>query len=168
MGLTVQETKRELTELFQHFHRERFVSDTPPDGITPNEARTLMVIDACATEGEHVRPGHVAERLRATPSAISQTLKALEEKNLIERHRAQGDFRAITLELTERGRAATKAARIMRDKHMDEALSYLGPEDAEHLVRILKKMLAYHEQKPCECAPNITSEDDCEGDAPCV
>lgn len=165
---TVQETKRELTELFQLFHRDRLTSETPPDGITPNEARTLMFIGMCTAHGESVRPGQIAERMRTTPSAISQTLKALEEKNLIERHRASGDFRTITLELTERGRAVTESARALRDRHMDEMLAYLGPEDAAHLVRILKKITAFHGSSECECAARDPRKNDHEGGAPCA
>ncbi len=168
MAPTVQETKRELTELFQRFHRERFLSETPPDGITPSEARTLMVIDAFAAQGETVRPGQVAERMRATPSSVSQTLKALEEKGLVERHRASGDSRAITLELTEQGRVATVAAQAMRDRYMDEALSYLGQEDGEHLVRILKKIMAFHERAGRGAGPLGEGGDDREGGAPCA
>lgn len=164
----VQETKRELTELFQLFHRERLTTETPPDGITPNEARTLMLIGMYAANGESVRPGQIAERMRTTPSAISQTLKALEEKDLIERHRASGDFRTITLELTERGHAVTESARALRDQHMDDVLAYLGPEDAEHLVRILKKIIAFHEQSGCGTMPDSSGENNHEGGAPCA
>ena len=74
----------------------------------------------------------------------------------------------FTLELTEQGRAATVAAQAMRDRHMDEALSYLGQEDGEHLVRILKKIRAFHERAGRGAGPLGEGGDDREGGAPCA
>ena len=82
------ETKRELYELMQRSRRERFTPPTP-EGVTPSEARTMMTVSALQHTCEDVRPGRVAELTHTTPSALSQTFKTLEEKGLIERHRAK-------------------------------------------------------------------------------
>ncbi len=167
MGLSPQETKQQLSELFQRFNRERTVFETPPNGVTPNEARTLLTIAKCAQMHESARPGQVAEFMHATPSALSQTLKVLEEKGLIERRRASADFRGITLELTEEGEAVAAKAHEIRERHMEAALAYLGPEDAEHLVRILKKFIAYHDEMP-GCHAVECEQEHHEGGAPCA
>ena len=96
------ETKRELYELMQRSRRERFTPPTP-EGVTPSEARTMMTVSALQHTCEDVRPGRVAELTHTTPSALSQTFKTLEEKGLIERHRASGDYRAVSVSLTEEG-----------------------------------------------------------------
>lgn len=63
-----------------------------------------MGIYTARLEGERtIQPRFLAERMHMTPSALSQTLKLLEEKGYVERHRVSDDFRAVSLELTERG-----------------------------------------------------------------
>ena len=146
------ETKRELYELMQRSRRERFTPPTP-EGVTPSEARTMMTVSALQHTCEDVRPGRVAELTHTTPSALSQTFKTLEEKGLIERHRASGDYRAVSVSLTEEG-----------DEHMDAVMEHVGIEDMRHLVRILRKVVEFH-----ELDPEATCKSRAEGDeAPCA
>ena len=135
------ETKRELYELMQRSRRERFTPPTP-EGVTPSEARTMMTVSALQHTCEDVRPGRVAELTHTTPSALSQTFKTLEEKGLIERHRASGDYRAVSVSVME----------------------HVGIEDMRHLVRILRKVVEFH-----ELDPEATCKSRAEGDeAPCA
>ena len=144
------ETKRELYELMQRSRRERFTPPTP-EGVTPSEARTMMTVSALQHTCEDVRPGRVAELTHTTPSALSQTFKTLEEKGLIERHRASGDYRAVSVSLTEEGERFA-------------AMEHVGIEDMRHLVRILRKVVEFH-----ELDPEATCKSRAEGDeAPCA
>lgn len=95
-----------------------------------------------ALEGEGGRfdPATSPSR-QATPTAVSQTLKSLEEKGLITRQRDKGDSRAVTVHLTEDGRAFSARGRELHEQMIDEVLTYLGPEDAEHLVRIVERLV---------------------------
>lgn len=159
------ETKRELYELMQRSRRERFTPPTP-EGVTPSEARTMMTISGLGQEGEDIRPGRVAELTHTTPSALSQTFKTLEEKGLIERHRATGDYRAVSVSLTEKGEQYAAEGRRLRDEHMDAVMEYVGVEDMQHLVRIMRKVVEFHErghEGPCACATRAEGDD-----APCA
>lgn len=157
------ETKRELYELMQRSRRERFSPPTP-EGVTPSEARTIMAIAGLEHTCEDVRPGRVAEIAHTTPSALSQTFKTLEEKGLIERHRASGDYRAVSVSLTEEGERFAAEGRRLRDEHMDAVMEHVGVEDMQHLVRIMRKVVEFHEQDPDKAC-----ESDAEGDdAPCA
>lgn len=140
------QTKRELYELMQRTRRENF-SAHAPEGVTPSEARTIMAIDDLEHLDEDIRPGRVAELTRTTPSAISQTFKSLEEKGLIERHRGSGDCRAVSVNLTERGRRLAAEGKRLHDEHMDAVMAYVGVEDMRHLVRIMRKVIEFHEQE---------------------
>lgn len=146
------ETKHELYELMQRMRHDR-ITPPIPEGVTPSEARTMMAVfslDAC---GEPVRPGRVAEISHTTPSALSQTFKALEEKGLIERHRTSDDYRAVTVSLTDEGRRFAAEGRRLRDDHMEQIMAYLGESDMAHLVRILKRVVEYHDGSGIEGAP---------------
>ena len=169
------ETKRELYELMQRSRRERFTPPTP-EGVTPSEARTMMTVAMLEEHGEPIRPGRVAELSHTTPSALSQTFKALEEKGLIERRRAGDDYRAVTVSLTAEGRRFAAEGRRMRDEHMEQVMAFVGEEDMAHLVRILKRVVEFHdrthaggESALCPCGPAPSAPRDPEGgDAPCA
>lgn len=111
-----------------------------PKGITPAEMHAIMAVSRLEGEGRKVRSGDIAKCGQATPSAVSQTLKSLEEKGLIMRQRDKGDSRAVTVHLTEGGRAFSARGRELHEQMIDEVLTYLGSEDAEHLVRIVERL----------------------------
>lgn len=111
-----------------------------PKGITPAEMYAIMAVSRLEGEGRKVRPGDIAKCGQATPSAVSQTLKSLEEKSLITRQRDKGDSRAVTVHLTKEGRAFSARGRELHEQMIDGVLTYLGPEDAEHLVRIVERL----------------------------
>ena len=106
----------------------------------PAEMYAIMAVSRLEGEGRKVRPGDIAKCGQATPSAVSQTLKSLEEKGLITRQRDKGDSRAVTVHLTKEGRAFSARGRELHEQMIDGVLTYLGPEDAEHLVRIVERL----------------------------
>lgn len=111
-----------------------------PKGITPAEMYAIMAVSCLEGEGRKVRPGDIAKCGQATPSAVSQTLKSLEEKGLITRQRDKGDSRAVTVHLTKDGCAFSARARELHEQMIDEVFTYLGSEDAEHFVRIMERL----------------------------
>lgn len=111
-----------------------------PKGITPAEMYAIMAVSRLEGEGKRVRPGDIAKCGQATPSAVSQTLKSLEEKGLITRQRDKGDSRAVTVHLTKEGRAFSARGRELHEQMIDGVLTYLGSEDAEHFVRIMERL----------------------------
>ena len=175
MDESFAETKRELYELMQRMRHDRITPPTP-EGVTPSEARTMMTVAMLEEHGEPIRPGRVAELSHTTPSALSQTFKALEEKGLIERHRSGDDYRAVTVSLTAEGRRFAAEGRRMRDEHMEQVMAFVGEEDMAHLVRILKRVVEFHdrthaggESALCPCGPAPSAPRDPEGgDAPCA
>ena len=157
------ETKRELYELMQRSRRERFTPPTP-EGVTPSEARTMMTVSALQHTCEDVRPGRVAELTHTTPSALSQTFKTLEEKGLIERHRASGDYRAVSVSLTEEGERFAAEGRRWRDEHRDAVREHVGLEAHRPRGRGRRRGGAFPERHP-----RATCKSRAEGDeAPCA
>ena len=121
----MDETPAELRRrLFDAAARTRKQRQEPPapEGITSAEMYTIMAVSRLEGEGRSVRSGDIAKCGHATPSAVSQILKSLEEKGLITRQRDKGDSRAVTVHLTK------------------GVLAYLGSEDAEHFVRIMERL----------------------------
>ena len=79
---------------------------------------------------------------------MSQVLKSLEEKGFITRQRSAGDCRGVTVHLTERGWELETRHRRMHDRRLDEALAYLGQDDAREFVRIVKRLSEFNATHP--------------------
>lgn len=139
MDDTAAGLRRRLFNAAARMRKQRQEPPTPK-GITPAEMYAIMAVSRLEGEGRKVRPGDIAKCGQATPSAVSQTLKSLEEKGLITRQRDKGDSRAVTVHLTKEGRAFSARGRELHEQMIDGVLTYLGSEDAEHFVRIMERL----------------------------
>ena len=139
MDDTAAGLRRRLFDAAARMRKQR-QEPAAPKGITPAEMYAIMAVSRLEGEGRKVRPGDIAKCGQATPSAVSQTLKSLEEKGLITRKRDKGDSRAVTVHLTKEGRAFSARGRELHERMIDGVLTYLGSEDAEHLVRIVERL----------------------------
>ena len=149
MDDTADGLRRRLFDAAARMRKQR--KEPPaPEGVTPAEMYAIMAVSRLEGEGRKVRSGDIAKCGQATPSAVSQTLKSLEEKGLITRQRDKGDSRAVTVHLTEDGRAFSARGRELHEQMIDKVLTYLGPEDAEHLVRIVERLADF---PACEATP---------------
>lgn len=134
-------------EMFETMQRMRQRRSTPP-GITRGEINALMMLSIMEARGEVVRPGMLAACSHATPGAVSQTLKSLEEKGLIVRRRGEGDSRSVTISLTDTGHEFEKEGRRLHDERFMHMLEFLGEDDAREFVRIVNRMLEFEESHP--------------------
>lgn len=148
MDDTAAGLRRRLFDAAARMRKQRQEPPTPK-GITSAEMYAIMAVSRLEGEGRKVRSGDIAKCGQATPSAVSQTLKSLEEKGLITRQRDKGDSRAVTVHLTEDGRAFSARGRELHEQMIDEVFTYLGPEDAEHLVHIVERLVDF---PACEAA----------------
>lgn len=139
--------KSGFVEMMRRLHHMRSTARISPEGTTPAEARALHVVWIMEQRAEAARPGSVAAHMHTTPSALSQILKALEEKGLLVRHRSHDDFRAVALELTDAGRAVAQETERLHVEHAKSVIAYVGEEDFAHLLRTIGKVLEFHEQR---------------------
>ena len=105
----------------------------------------------------------------ATPGAVSQTLKSLEEKGLIVRRRGEGDSRSVTISLTDAGHEFEKEGRRLHDERFMHMLEFLGEDDAREFVRIVNRMLEFEESHPWkDAAAGSGFRCEKEGGEPCA
>ncbi len=137
-------------EMFETMQRMRQRRSTPPlpQGITRGEINALMMLSMMEKRDEIARPGMLAACSHATPGAVSQTLKSLEEKGLIVRRRGEGDSRSVTIFLTDAGHEFEKEGRRLHDERFMHMLEFLGEDDAREFVRIVNRMLEFEESHP--------------------
>ena len=100
MSESLEALRNEMFETMQRMRQRRSTPPLPP-GITRGEINALMMLSMMEARDEIARPGMLAACSHATPGAVSQTLKSLEEKGLIVRRRGEGDSRSVTISLTD-------------------------------------------------------------------
>lgn len=147
MSESLEALRNEMIETMQRMRQRRSTPPLPP-GITRGEINALMMLSIIEAHGEVVRPGMLAACSHATPGAVSQTLKSLEEKGLIVRRRGEGDSRSVTISLTNAGREFEKEGRRLHDERFMHMLEFLGEDDAREFVRIVNRMLEFEESHP--------------------
>lgn len=147
MSESLEALRNEMFETMQRMRQRRSTPPLPPC-ITRGEINALMMLSIIEAHGEVVRPGMLAACSHATPGAVSQTLKSLEEKGLIVRRRGEGDSRSVTISLTNAGREFEKEGRRLHDERFMHMLEFLGEDDAREFVRIVNRMLEFEESHP--------------------
>lgn len=137
-------SKQEMLGLMRRFKREKFQPYVDHQGITPSEMNVILGIHMAQEHGiDPVQPRDLAAWLHLTPSALSQTLKMLEEKDFLRRQRTSSDSRAVSLALTEKGSGVASKASRARDKFMDDLVEYIGEEDVRHLIDTFNRVFDF-------------------------
>ena len=149
MSESLEALRNEMFETMQRMRQRRSTLPLPP-GITRGEINALMMLSMMEARDEIARPGMLAACSHATPGAVSQTLKSLEEKGLIVRRRGEGDSRSVTISLTDAGHEFEKEGRRLHDERFMHMLEFLGEDDAREFVRIVNRMLEFEESHPWE------------------
>lgn len=160
--------KTAIMNLMARFRRHR-LSPNPPEGLTAAEARALMVINHCNGHDAPARPGFIAHALQTTPSALSQIMKSLEAKGLIQRTRVNADCRGVQVTLTPQGKAYVDEADAALNARWTDLFDYLGEEDVKDLARILGRIAAYDDKVSASGGAHIAGVgvvSDCAGAAP--
>lgn len=144
----LESLKMEFFEMMRRLHQVRPVPFGTFQGVTPTEARALLMIGVAVREQgqDTVRPGCVAAHMHVTPSALSQVLKALEGKGLVRRGRGGDDFRAVALTLTPEG---SRLAAQIEQRWTEQALalvSYVGADEFRAMIAAANRVADYFEK----------------------
>ncbi|GLX69356.1 MarR family winged helix-turn-helix transcriptional regulator [Paenibacillus glycanilyticus] len=138
---------RKLIEVFMHFNKVNWNQQQVDLKQKHSELRLLVVIkrmDIIAKDG--VKVSDLSKFLRVTSPTVTQMLNRLEEMGLIARKEDPKDRRAVRVSLTEEGELTAKKALQGFMDRMNGLADYLGDEDTEQLIRLLKKTTSYFEQ----------------------
>lgn len=109
-------------------------SDGRTDDLSPVQRAALIYL-ARANRFSRA-PSQVAEYLLATRGTVSQTLKSLARKGLVEEHRSETDRRSISYGLTNAGRQ-----RAEWNGNLDAAIAGLPDARADGLAEELSDLL---------------------------
>ncbi len=113
-----------------------------PTKLTPLQSDILLFLDG---DRRPRRQGEIVTALASTAPTVSDAVRALAGKDLVDRQRDPADSRAITLVLTEAGR--TEAARLATiPEPLRAALDGLGEEDVAAMLRGTTSMIRILQQ----------------------
>ena len=102
---------------------------------------TTFIIDGKGENGK-ITISELASRAKMLPSAISRTLKGLEERGYVERNVNKNDRRNTYVELTEAGRQLTEEARQTMSDFGKSVMSQVDEADMKRLISYLDNI--YH------------------------
>lgn len=107
-------------------------------GLSPTQGQVLALLLSSRTG---LRPSALAERLAVTPPTMTDSVRALEAKGLVERRADASDARASLVVLTAKGRAEAKASASWPD-FLASAVEVMAPAEQEAFFRGLVKMIS--------------------------
>ncbi|MER6434536.1 MarR family winged helix-turn-helix transcriptional regulator [Streptomyces sp900105245] len=98
------------------------------------------IVSTLAGHPHQRRLGELTDALASSPPTISDAVKTLAAKELVERQRDASDARAVTLTLTAAGRTEAERLVHMPDEFA-EALAALSPNDMAAMLRGVSAMI---------------------------
>lgn len=135
--IIINDKFEELFKAMHQFHKLR-LGDIMPD-ISGADFWTMWNIMDKGEDGK-ITISELAKKTRVLPSAISRTLKRLEEKGYVERTVNKNDRRNTYVEITDRGREVAQEVReIMRD-YGEAVLSKFDEEELSMLISYLNNI----------------------------
>jgi DNA-binding MarR family transcriptional regulator len=123
--------------------KERMIAASEEMGLSPYDHGVLSLLE----EQELETQGMIADALGHDRSHLVGVLDDLERRGLIERRRDPSDRRRHLVTLTPEGRRTLTQLRASARRIDDEFMAPLDPEERETLIRLLGRLLSYHDPR---------------------
>lgn len=127
--------------VMHQFHKLN-MAEMFPANLTKMDGITLMSIEHFNGEKteEKITISELAEKIHTKSSAVSRTLKSLEEKGLVERQVNKADRRNTYVEVTGPGRDVMKECFEIMDDFSRAVIAKMNADDMERLVGYLDEL----------------------------
>lgn len=109
------------------------------DSLNHGESHALILL---SKSDSGLSAGALSETMGITTGRMANILRRLEEKGLVDRTVVPSNRRMASIELTEEGRDHAAALLDSMQQKAVAVLEALGRDDAETLIRILRKLAA--------------------------
>lgn len=142
IGLAIGDLERHagfLLRIAQLTAFERFFEHLGSSEIRISELTVLVVV----SENPGVRQGVLADFLKIKWSNMTKLVRALEERELIERHVPAHDRRSVELFLTDAGRAQVNTTVDHMSESDRKAVSMLTDEEHSQLLQLARKVAGW-------------------------
>lgn len=123
---------------------DRCKKGPPHKEISATMRGEMAVLYLLENESISMTAGEISRTLEMTTSRIAAVLGSLEKKEMILRQTDPTDKRRVLVTLTQQGSSFYRRRRQEVLEQMTEMLCFLGEEDAEHFVRIMKRLKIFN------------------------
>ena len=128
-------------ELFRSLHQfSKLKMRTIAAGVSQSDFMTLMMIQKGNKKNGGITISELAKKLHVLASAMSRTLKGLEDRKLVERVTRKDDRRNTYVHLTKQGEELLCKIQQNLDDFMETVIEKVGEEDILQLVSCLDKL----------------------------
>jgi DNA-binding MarR family transcriptional regulator len=117
---------------------EIFRAQMQENELTP---RQLAVLGAVA-EKAGLNQTDIVERTGIDRSTLTDVMRRLSRKGLLERRRTKQDARAYAVELTYAGRRVLRAAVPLAEKIDQQIMAVLSPDERDIFIRLVQSVIA--------------------------
>lgn len=107
------------------------------------QPRFLLIAVHELSEGKPFMTSQISEKMDVTPAASSQMIDQLVKLGWVKRETDENDRRVIWIDFTQEGKEELRLAFQEASKFIEGMIDYLGEEDAQHVGRIMDKVLEY-------------------------
>lgn len=97
--------------------------------------------------GKPMTVGELAEKMKVVPGRMTDILKNLEKKGLIERSKSKEDKRIVVVSLLEEGKKEAIGRREYIREKFDGIDKFFDPDEQKELIRLLNMLLTFTEEK---------------------
>ncbi|MDO7786653.1 MarR family transcriptional regulator [Desulforamulus aquiferis] len=118
------------------------------DGCRYSEIKVLFCIkQGSKSHASEMKVSDISKYLKVTAPTITQLIKSLEAKGLVERNIDQTDRRAVRIKLTSQGEKITERAENAFYTSFNGLVEYLGEEQSNQLADLLSKVFTYFKEQ---------------------
>jgi DNA-binding MarR family transcriptional regulator len=141
-------TVQKLWASFMQFRKVHWHQVSAATGCTPGEVRVLLCIERSVNpESPLVKVSAISKLLDVTSPTVTQMLKPLEAKDLVERGIDPTDRRVVGIRLTEKGVEVTQKVMEGFNEAFQGLAEYLGSEQSDQLAELLMKVCTYFSER---------------------
>ena len=131
----------EFCDIMSILSKKRIHQDTTDNG--KGEIGVLISLTLCE---DGLTSGELKEKIGVGSGRISDILRSLESKKLIQRMTDPEDNRRVRVYVTEKGKDFAKEKHDLMKKRLVHLMDFLGEKDAKELIRLMKRIKEYQEQ----------------------
>lgn len=143
-----EEINRFLVEIFSEILKTEEVSLTARfSDLSLRELHLIEEVCRAEDEGRDNRASAIAVAQRVTPGTLTTSVSLLEKKGYLERRRDDQDRRAVRIFSTEKAREADRIHAIFHREMVEEIVTVLSGQEAQVLVKALRGLTAFFQEK---------------------
>ena len=118
------------------------------EGYKPSEIKLLFIIKRLSSEQNfEVKASEISDRLHVTRPTVTQLIKGLEAKGLIERNINPQDRRSVGIKLTKQGEQIRQRAFQIFTDTFQGLTEFLGEEQSHVLADLLDQVFIYFTER---------------------